>query len=696
MESIITNKESEISKEIIDTLREKSKDLQLQDSVLYYNYPFFLDDEGELIESKILIISKYGIFIIWIIDEVEIDYDSVLEINDTIEQLSYTIQSKLMINRTLRKFKKEIVEYVASPFIYAPLLRNDFPSDYQVFRNEETLISSLRETIESEEIFAELEYREIRATLEGSKPLRKKKKRNVTIEKSKGKIVNELEKKIALFDRQQRAFFPKTIEGPTRIRGLAGSGKTIILTMKAAMIHLSNPDAEIIYTFWTKSLYQQIKQWITNFYRQYSNGRKPNWKKIKVLHGWGSKQKDGVYREICLANGIIPLSLSELKSYSDPFDVACKRLLKEVNLFPKYDYILIDEGQDFPASFIQICDKLAIDHRFVLAYDDQQSIFQSKAPNPGEIFGYDKNGNPKRTFTDDFILHKVYRNPREVLICAHALGFGIYGKKIVQVIEDMDYWEDIGYVVKEGNANSGSIIKVKRPEKNSLAFISSNYKPEEIIRVEVFQNLEEEIERLVHLIKKDINVENLNPDDILVITVNDFSAKYVLRKVSNALEKENIASNNIHSDPFNTLDFFIKDRVTLSTIHKAKGNEAYSVYIICIDFLFQNPNLIKRNRLFTGITRSKAWVTLMGVGKYAEKCQEEILKALSNYPLLIFEYPDEEEIKRIKRELSQVSIQKMKKYKRLEELISKHGEELSDEELETIVQDFIKARKENE
>ncbi len=696
VETIISRKESEIAKEIIDKLREKSEYLHLQDSILYYNYPFFLDDEGELIESKILIISKYGILIIWVIDEVEIDNDSVLETNETIEQLTYTIQSKLLVNRTLRKFKKEIVEYVTLPLIYAPLLKTNITSEYPIFQNEEKLVDSLNNSIRNLEELTDLEYQEIRATLEGSKPLKKKKRREITSETSKGKIISELEKKIALFDRQQRLFFPKPIEGPTRIRGLAGSGKTIILTMKAAMLHLSNPDAEIIYTFWTKSLYQQIKQWITNFYRQYSNGRKPNWKKIQVLHGWGSKQKEGVYRLICLANRINPLSLTELKSYADPFDVACKRLIKEVNLLPKYDYILIDEGQDFPASFIQICDKLAKDHRFVLAYDDQQSIFQSKAPNPGEIFGYDKNNNPKRTFKDDFILYKVYRNPREVLICAHALGFGIYGKKIVQVIEDMDYWEDIGYLVKEGVAISGSIIKVERPEENSITFISTFYKPEEIIRVEVCQNLEKEIERLVYLIKRDIEVENLNPDDILVITVNDYSAKLVLRKVSKALEEVDIFSNNIHSDPFDTLDFFIKDRVTLSTIHKAKGNEAYSVYIICVDFLFQFPNLIKRNRLFTGITRSKAWVTLMGTGKYAEECRGEIIEALSKYPCLIFKYPDEEEVKRIKRELSQISIQKMKKYKLLEELISKYGEEFSDEELETIIQDFIKTRKVNE
>jgi len=696
LETIIADEVDEETRRLINFLSDKVEELNLEKSVLYYNYPFFLDDEGEIIPSKILLISKYGIFIIWVVEEVKIDFDSVVLLNETIEQLMYIIRSKLMVNRNLRKFKKNTFDYVLKPRIYAPILDGKTEFEYTVYQTEESLINSLKDIIGKSVIYNELEYREIRATLEGSKPLKTVKKRDISAAKTKGNIVDELEKMIALFDKQQRTIFSKPIKGPTRIRGLAGSGKTIILTMKAALLHLNNPEAEIIYTFWTKSLYQLIKQFIIKFYTQYSSGQKPNWNKLQILHGWGSKKKDGFYRNICIENEISPLSFYDVKQYTYPFDEACKRLLKEVDLTPKYDYILVDEGQDFPASFIKICNKLSKENKFILAYDDQQSIFQSKAPNPGDIFGYDEDNKPKKSFIEDLVLHKVYRNPREVLICAHALGFGIYGDKIVQVIEDMAYWSDIGYIVKEGEPKTGSIIKVERPEINSLSFISSKYKPEQIIRVEVCENLTEEIAILVKYIKNDIKDEKLNPDDILVIIVNDYAAKYVLKMVSNALEEENILFNDVHSDPFNIMNFFMKDRVTLSTIHKAKGNEAYSVYIIGIDFLFEYPNLIKRNRLFTAITRSKAWVTLMGVGKFAEACQKEIDSALLNYPFLIFEYPDEKVIKRIKRELSFDSIKKMEKYRLLEELISKYGEDLNDEELESILQDYIKARKENE
>ena len=54
-------------------------------------------------------------------------------------------------------------------------------------------------------------------------------------------------------------------EGPQRIRGLAGSGKTVVLALKAAYLHSQHPDWNIAVTFYTRSLSQQYKDMITNF-----------------------------------------------------------------------------------------------------------------------------------------------------------------------------------------------------------------------------------------------------------------------------------------------------------------------------------------------------------------------------------------------------------------------------------------------
>ena len=54
-------------------------------------------------------------------------------------------------------------------------------------------------------------------------------------------------------------------DGPQRIRGLAGSGKTVVLALKAAYLHSQHPSWHIAVTFYTRALAQQYKEMITNF-----------------------------------------------------------------------------------------------------------------------------------------------------------------------------------------------------------------------------------------------------------------------------------------------------------------------------------------------------------------------------------------------------------------------------------------------
>lgn len=76
---------------------------------------------------------------------------------------------------------------------------------------------------------------------------------------SKAYILRRLEAEIANFDDKQKYAALSQLDGPQRIRGLAGSGKTIILCIKAAILHLRNPKLQILYTFTTKSLHDYIE-----------------------------------------------------------------------------------------------------------------------------------------------------------------------------------------------------------------------------------------------------------------------------------------------------------------------------------------------------------------------------------------------------------------------------------------------------
>ncbi len=103
------------------------------------------------------------------------------------------------------------------------------------------------------------------------------------------------------------------------------------------------------------------------------------------------------------------------------------------------------------------------------------------------------------------------------------------------------------------------------------------------------------------------------------------------------------------------LDIFYKntDSITFTGVHRAKGNEAGMVYIInaheCYSGNSNGLNLARvRNQLFTSITRSKAWVRILGNGDQVEKLQEEFDKLRSKRFELEFNYPSSEEIKQLR------------------------------------------------
>jgi superfamily I DNA and RNA helicase len=143
-----------------------------------------------------------------------------------------------------------------------------------------------------------------------------------------------------------------------------------------------------------------------------------------------------------------------------------------------------------------------------------------------------------------------------------------------------------------------------------------------------------------------------------------------------------ISSNNIHADKFSIKDFQIQGRVTLSTVHKAKGNEAYSVYVVGVDALYTlDPTIKERNILFTAMTRSKGWLTVSGISEPAKLCCNEIEIAKRNFPYLEFKYPSQKDIKIMQRDIKEKAVRKSKAKKMLDELLN----ELSPEEIQRFI-----------
>ncbi len=514
-----------VAKELFEILRQNESKLSLDDAVVFWHFPIYRDAEDEVVSVPILLLSpRHGAVLIGVSEAST--YQSYMS-SETSEALAHA--ATCLFSRLIRN--KALVNGVASlkiplsTFTFAPLLADSAAaeSDNSVLKNSDEIIYFLqsRETNISSDLFEEL-----LSTAEGSKALDKSKKRNLQNQPplSKGVLAKTVEDHLNKFDRNQRRSYATTVKGPERIRGLAGSGKTVILAMKAAKAHIENPDAVIVYTFYTRSLYQHIRKLITKFCKQFQD-KGPDWEKLKVMHGWGASDMPGVYRTLSRHVDRRPISFSEAARLSkQPFDYVCSDLLTYIQPEPIFDFMFIDEGQDFPASFIKLAERVVKDRRFVLAYDDLQTIFQATPPSAAQIFGVDQNGNALLDFQKDFVLPICYRNPREVLIAAHALGFGLYGAKKVQMLESEEHWKDIGYTLASGKLEKGQTVVFERPLENTLAVISDSLGKSEILDVMAFATPKDEVEAVIASVKKDLS-EGLEPDDILIIAADDRNAK---------------------------------------------------------------------------------------------------------------------------------------------------------------------------
>jgi len=101
-------------------------------------------------------------------------------------------------------------------------------------------------------------------------------------------VVQQAREQLPWLDFQQESI-AKQIP-PERIRGIAGSGKTVLICQKAVLMHLRHPDWDIAVVFFTQSLYELIQRGLDQWLRRFSGGRvgySPDNPKLRVLRAWG-------------------------------------------------------------------------------------------------------------------------------------------------------------------------------------------------------------------------------------------------------------------------------------------------------------------------------------------------------------------------------------------------------------------------
>jgi len=692
MRTVITSKTLErnhLARMVVDFFVEAAKkyDWGDNDAVLYYGFPKFHGYEDHTPCPDLLFLSKrHGMLALRLVDENCEDGD---ELENALDEIHSLIFTKLFESRLLRSGKRRSKEIKLPLEAYAFWNNDVVGESFQdiLLTCNDDIEQTLAEMEAASSTLDEMEFNECRSIIEGTKALSAHTKREVALSDttSKSYILSVLEDEIKNFDFEQRASAVSIIDGPQRIRGLAGSGKTVVLAMKAAHLHLTEPDKKILFTFYTKSLYGHVKNLITRFYRHYKKVD-PNWDNLHIKHAWGGSGVDGVYFSACMANGIKPMKFADARARAaNPFDFVCQDALRSSEkIRPAYHYVLMDEAQDMPAHFFRLVYRLTLGERdfknIIWGYDELQNIFKVKTRSPKELFGQDSDGvdlidldrssqNLPSYLENDIVLKKCYRNPRDILITAHALGFGLYSKdgQHVQSLEDKEHWQDLGYEALSDDFSIGAAITIQRPEKNSPLSILNHESQSELIKYKSLEDMTKESEWIAEQIYEFCGQGHLKPEDILVISLDDRRARQYFEILTQQLSTKGIRSNNVLLNPYNSKKYLEEGMVTLSTIHRAKGNEAPAVFVMGIDALyFDRKSRFARNKIFTAFTRAKAWLRVSGWGTHADAFFAEMQQAIDSSPNLVFNQPDPAYIETIQRDLSD----KKKSLKQLREEMS--------------------------
>lgn len=394
--------------------------------------------------------------------------------------------------------------------------------------------------------------------------------------------LEQIKKNIILFDGEQTRFvYGKQEKSRVTIQGLAGTGKTELLLHKLKDIYINEEDSRIFFTCFSKILAKNLKDRIPGFFDFMKVNEQIKWKeRLWVERSWGSQvdSNSGLYSLIC-NHYDIPF---QRYSWSVSFETVCKNALvwleqleEEEEFEPYFDYILIDESQDFDESFFKLCEKVTKKQVYIAG-----DIFQS-------IYDYN-------AFTEnkpDFLLNRVYRTDPKTLMFAHALGFGVLERPVIRWLSDEE-WEACGYtIVKDEDYYSFSREPLRRFENVSEDI------PGLVLRIaESGSYLSEVLSILSDIKEKNPTVE---PEDIGIVFLEDNNSNYDLAdqliiKVDELFNWSSVKGYEVKSKH--------KDSLFISNRNNIKGLEF--PFIICITKTPLNTNTTIRNSLYMMLTRS--------------------------------------------------------------------------------------------
>lgn len=399
-------------------------------------------------------------------------------------------------------------------------------------------------------------------------------------------LLDKIKNKILLFDCNQTRFLyqdPPKEEKIIYIQGLAGTGKTELLMHKLKNLYIKEQDAIFGFTCYNKVLASVLRTRIPNFFNQMGANKQIDWDGNMVCaHAWGywSDPRSGILRYICDFYKLPWYSLTDVGS----FEKACEKTYQNLEQigFPSntenfcFTYLFIDESQDFPKIFIDLCG-LVTEKRVYVAGD----IFQN-------IFTVHKLNLSKHTF--QILLNQCYRTDPRTFMFAHAMGLGLLESNKINWLTDDD-WKKCGYEIKK--IDKGLKYRFSRLPIRRFEDLGNDYPPMKIYSASnqmlgIVKEIDEWKEQF----------PNITPDDIAIIFLDN--ERYIYEqanKISDYLKRRYGWDSNLA---------YITKRKKPNTVFISNRNNVKGLefpFVFCLTSGIKN-DMMYRHTLYTMLSRS--------------------------------------------------------------------------------------------
>lgn len=447
-------------------------------------------------------------------------------------------------------------------------------------------------------------------------------------------LLQKVKQKIQLFDADQTRFIYQNLaKKRVRIQGLSGTGKTELLLHKLKELYTKDSKLRIFVTCHNKILADALSSKIPKFFNFMKVSQQIEWnERLWCTNAWGryGDENSGFYRYLCQFYDLVYYRYDKYNT----FDRVCKnavyaiRELKSKGEFKyAFDYMLVDECQDFPESFFELCE-LVVKNQVYLAGDIFQSIFEEH-----KISDY----------SADYFLTKCYRTDPKTLMFAHAMGLGLFEHNKLRWLKPED-WKACGYTY----ADKGKVIELSREPVVRFQDVDGQYESVEIIPFAI-ENVGESVCNIIRQIQEDNDDVTVN--DICVILLDDEEYIY---NWADLIESKVSVDFNWEANKAYISKHTIKDTLLISNRNNVKGLEY--PFVICVTKGFV-ANGQYRNSLYTMLTRSflKSYLLVSNQQQKNIEILSQNYAAINKTHKLILKKPSKEELAKIETSFKRMS-----------------------------------------